>query len=140
MAAGVVREAAAHSSARSQAAILATIATIFGLSYLRGSVQGDAFALKALFDDRYRVAAATAAARTPSQSAIICLLQSGSIRYYADRLTVRYDLIDPEWLDWSAREARHCCRVAYARSIQKGWSRCSDHSSPRRLGSPKFPK
>jgi len=47
-------------------------------------VEGDAFAVRALFDDRYRVAAASVVAQTPARSAIICLLQSGSLRYYAD--------------------------------------------------------
>jgi hypothetical protein len=103
MAAGVVHEAAGRGSPRTQAAILAAVVTIFGLSYVRGSVQGDAFAVKVLFYDRYQAAAATAASLTPRQSAIVCLLQSGSLRYYADRLTVRYDLLDPEWLDTAVR-------------------------------------
>jgi hypothetical protein len=30
---------------------------------------------------------------------MIGLQHSGSIRYYADRTTVRYDLLDPRWLD-----------------------------------------
>jgi hypothetical protein len=98
MATSVVFNASGRWLPRLQAAMLAVIATVFGLSCLKGAVEGDAFAVKALFDDRYRVAAASVAAQTPTRSAIISLLQSGSLRYYANRLTVRFDLIDREWL------------------------------------------
>src|SRR5438552_2779235 len=35
----------------------------------------------------------------PRQGVFITGLHSGSIRYYADRLTLRYDLLQPGWLD-----------------------------------------
>jgi hypothetical protein len=83
---------------RVHATALAMIATVLGLSYVHTAVRGDAFTLRRLFADRYQEAAATVTAQTPRRAAVLCLLQSGSLRYYADRLTVRYDLIPPEWL------------------------------------------
>jgi hypothetical protein len=36
---------------------------------------------------------------TPENAVVIATQHSGSIRYYSGRLTLRYDLLDPEWLD-----------------------------------------
>jgi hypothetical protein len=35
----------------------------------------------------------------PPNAVVITTQHSGSIRYYSDRLTLRYDWLDPEWLD-----------------------------------------
>jgi hypothetical protein len=35
----------------------------------------------------------------PDNAMIICLQESGSLRFYADRLTLRWDWLPPEWLD-----------------------------------------
>ena len=35
----------------------------------------------------------------PQNAVFISGAESGSIRYYSNRLTLRYDLLDPEWLD-----------------------------------------
>ena len=52
-------------------------------------------------DVRY-VAAAKLARRLTDRSSVIYSMQhSGSLRYYAGRLTVRYDVIDRDWLDRS---------------------------------------
>ena len=69
------------------------------LYYVSFAVHGDAFALKRLFVDRYVVAASAIAARTSATDVVVSVLQSGSLRLYADRSTVRYDLVPPEWLD-----------------------------------------
>jgi hypothetical protein len=36
---------------------------------------------------------------TPPEAVVISMQHSGSIRYYSGRLTLRYDLLDPAWLD-----------------------------------------
>ena len=38
---------------------------------------------------------------TEPQSVIFALHRSGSLRYYAGRITARYDMLDPQWLDRS---------------------------------------
>jgi len=48
---------------------------------------------------RYVEAARYVAVQTDPRSVILCLQHSGSIRYYANRATVRYDWIDRAWLD-----------------------------------------
>jgi hypothetical protein len=35
----------------------------------------------------------------PDNAMIICVQESGSLRYYANRLTLRWDWLPPEWLD-----------------------------------------
>jgi 4-amino-4-deoxy-L-arabinose transferase-like glycosyltransferase len=38
---------------------------------------------------------------TAGNSVILAVHRSGSLRYYAGRITMRYDMLDPEWLDRS---------------------------------------
>jgi hypothetical protein len=85
-------------SIASRAAIALAIIMVLPLSFINFAVRGDAFALKRLFIDRYVTAAARIATETPTHAVVICLLQSGSLNLYSDRLTVRYDLIPAEWL------------------------------------------
>ena len=50
--------------------------------------------------DRESVAISrTIAAELPPQSVFFTMQHSGSLRYYAGRLTLRYDQLDPDWLD-----------------------------------------
>jgi dolichyl-phosphate-mannose-protein mannosyltransferase len=37
----------------------------------------------------------------PAGAVVITMQHSGSVRYYSDRITLRYDWLDPEWLDRS---------------------------------------
>ena len=66
--------------------------------YLSFAVHGEAFAIKGAFRDQYVDAADRIRTATPPSAAVIGLSQSGSVRLYANRLTLRYDLIPPEWL------------------------------------------
>ena len=52
-------------------------------------------------DVRYLAAAKLARRLTDRSSVIYSMQHSGSLRYYAGRLTVRYDVIDRDWLDRS---------------------------------------
>jgi hypothetical protein len=36
---------------------------------------------------------------TEPGSVVIGMIHSGSLRYYGSRMTLRYDILDPEWLD-----------------------------------------
>jgi hypothetical protein len=51
---------------------------------------------------RYVDVARVVAGATPDNSVIYTLLHSGSLRYYGSRLTLRSDILHPEWLDRSA--------------------------------------
>jgi hypothetical protein len=66
-----------------------------GLTFARDH---EVFGLKAA-DRRYEAAARQVAERTPANAVVLSMQHSGSIRYYAGRLTLRYDLLAPEWLD-----------------------------------------
>ena len=48
---------------------------------------------------RYERVARFIVTRLPERTVVITLQHSGSIRYYADRTTVRYDRLEPRWLD-----------------------------------------
>jgi hypothetical protein len=83
-------------SARSLA--ITFVACTLPTYYLSFAVHGEAFALKDYFHNQYIEAADRIRAETPDSAAIIGLLQSGSLRLYANRLTLRYDLVPHEWL------------------------------------------
>jgi hypothetical protein len=53
----------------------------------------------AAIEDRYRVTGAAVRDDTPPSAVVLSLQQSGSLRVYAERDTVRWDLLDPAWLD-----------------------------------------
>jgi hypothetical protein len=38
-------------------------------------------------------------AHTDRNSAVLAMARSGSLRYYAGRTTLRYDILEPDWLD-----------------------------------------
>jgi len=48
---------------------------------------------------------------TPEGSVVLARLQGGSLRYYGGRLTLRWDVLDPAWLDravqWLANQGAH---------------------------------
>jgi len=50
---------------------------------------------------RYADAAAMAAAHTERDSVMLSMQHSGSVRYYGARMSLRYDWLDPAWLDRS---------------------------------------
>ena len=50
-------------------------------------------------DRQYVAAAQLTRSMTPENSVVFTLLHSGSMRYYGGRMTMRFDLLDKEWLD-----------------------------------------
>jgi hypothetical protein len=59
---------------------------------------------------RYATIAELVARATPPSAAILTTAHVGPLRYYGGRLTVRYDVMDPAWLDralaWLERQGR----------------------------------
>jgi hypothetical protein len=62
-------------------------------------------------EHRYPTVATLARARTDPSSVFFSGQHSGSIRYYGGRITLRYDMMDPAWLDrsiaWLAAHGAH---------------------------------
>lgn len=50
-------------------------------------------------DRRFVAAGLLARDMTPPNSAVFAMIHSGSLRYYGGRMTIRYDFLDPDWLD-----------------------------------------
>lgn len=67
-------------------------------SSLKFAVDQEVFAQHAV-ERRYIDAARRVADRTPSNAVIMSVQHSGSVRYYAGRITLRYDWLPPESLD-----------------------------------------
>ena len=74
--------------------------TALGVRDVRVAVREGAFDLWR--QERRYVSVARLVRRLTDRTAIVfCMQHSGSLRYYAGRLTVRYDLVDHDWLDRS---------------------------------------
>ncbi len=86
-------------SPRVRSAAFALVLIVLPLYYVSFARRGDAFALKRLFLDRYVTTARYVGQETSASAVIIGLNQTGSLRLYAHRLTVRYDLIPPDRLN-----------------------------------------
>jgi hypothetical protein len=77
--------------------------------YVQTAREGAAFALRE-GEQRYVQTARYAADHLPPRSVFICVQQSGSLRFYGDALTLRWDWLDPAWLD---RAVEHLRRAGY---------------------------
>jgi len=81
-----------------------------GINGVMQAVRRDAFAI-ARGEARYVEVARTVESLTDADAVIISAQHSGSLRYYAGRLTLRWDVGDPAWLDrtvdWLAEHGHH---------------------------------
>jgi hypothetical protein len=78
--------------------LFAGLVSTLAVAYIHTAVRGDAFALKRSWHTRYAETGLFAAQRFSERAAFVSLLQSGSLRFYADRLTIRYDVLEPSAL------------------------------------------
>ena len=76
--------------------------------------RSDGFHRFADADQTFVDAAAYIGANTPQASVVYSMLHSGSIRYYAGRQTLRFDILDPAWLDQSVDALERRGYKAYA--------------------------
>ncbi len=58
------------------------------------------------FERRYVAAAEYVTGATPPHAMIFCMQHCGSLRYYAERVTLRYDLLPSDWLDRALESVR----------------------------------
>jgi 4-amino-4-deoxy-L-arabinose transferase-like glycosyltransferase len=78
-------------------ALVVLVALAAGWS-IRVARTGRVFDLAAI-EDRYRVTGEAVRGATTDTAVLLSLQQSGSLRFYAERDTLRWDLLDPAWLD-----------------------------------------
>jgi hypothetical protein len=78
----------------------ATLAVLAGLvsTLIHAAAMHGAFTMRAL-ERKYPLAGAFVRERLPATAFVLAAQHSGSIRYYADRPTLRWDLLAPEQLD-----------------------------------------
>jgi hypothetical protein len=67
----------------------------------------------AAYEGRHIRAAAEVATRTPPDAIVLSVQHSGSVRYYADRITLRYDWLQDTALDAALRDVAARGRHAY---------------------------
>jgi hypothetical protein len=87
---------------RSLAARIAVLTFVLGLfpfAYVHSAAKGDAFALKDLFRRRFADVGAAAIRALPANAEVLSILESGSLRYYSNRQTLRFDYVPPDTLD-----------------------------------------
>ncbi len=89
---------AARGHATARIAGLAALLLVAGGSAIRFGDVHDVTAI-GTGDQRYVEAARHIADSTPPDAVIVTMQHSGSVRYHAGRLTLRWDWLEPEWLD-----------------------------------------
>jgi len=67
----------------------------------------------ATFEQRHMRAAHEVASRTPPEAVVLAVQHSGSVRYYANRTTLRYDWLEKGALDGALRDLAAKGRPAY---------------------------
>jgi hypothetical protein len=110
----LVTQALQGVSRASRVAVLTLVAAMFPLAYVHTAAKGDAFHLKSGLRHRFEDAATLAAAQLPPNAAFLALSQSGSLRHYADRLTLRFDWVEAAHADELAGYLRFRHLVPYA--------------------------
>jgi hypothetical protein len=92
-----------RSRLRLEPLVLATVCLLVAASDCRLALEREVFSA-GRSEIRYEKAAIVVRRLTPPNAAIICMQHSGTLRYYASRLTVRYDALAPDALDAAVRD------------------------------------
>ena len=83
--------------------------TLFGVK----AAKDDSVFVQAAFEQRHIHAANEIASRTPFDAVVLSVQHSGSVRYYANRITLRYDWLKDDALDSALRDLSAKGRRAY---------------------------
>ena len=77
------------------------LAAVAGIAMMQGvhRARWDSFFGNGDAEQRYVDAAKYVDTATPPATVVLAMQHSGSVRYYSGRLTLRYDLLDPAWLE-----------------------------------------
>jgi hypothetical protein len=92
-------ETLSGSSPSVRTALLSLVAAMIPFAYVHTASKGDAFAVKAAFHHAFEESATFAATKLPANAVYVALNESGSLRHYAQRLTVRYDYVETDQAD-----------------------------------------
>lgn len=76
-------------------AFVCAIMMLFGIK----AAKDDSVFVQAAFEQRHVRAAMEIASRTPGDAVVLSVQHSGSVRYYANRITLRYDWLKEDALD-----------------------------------------
>jgi hypothetical protein len=92
--------------------------TIVGVAHARALIDRDVFEIAA-FEARYRTVAEYVERSLPDEAVVFSMQHSGSVSYYAGRQILRYNYLDPAWLDRAVRFFRDRGRPCYA--VLESW-------------------
>lgn len=82
-------------SIRVRAAAMLLILLIFPFAYVHSATRGEAFVLRAGFRHAYEEAAEFAKTTLPPNAVFLALTETGALRLYGGRPSLRFELIDP---------------------------------------------
>jgi len=86
-------------------ALVVAVCLLVAAATWREAVTRDLFNIRRV-ESRYERVAAAVARLTPANAAILCMQHSGTLRYYASRVTVRYDILPPDSLHRATSDLR----------------------------------
>jgi hypothetical protein len=105
LAAVAIVSLATRVAGRARVLVVSALVAVVGWHGVRYAIDHSTFRLR---DDeqKYVAVGQYIAARLPERGVFLSVQHSGSVRYYSGRLTIRYDLIDPKWLDRAIDDLR----------------------------------
>ena len=99
---------------RASVAVIVTLVMLLGLWNIRVAIRRDVFEQRQAARHEAPIGRLVRE-HTPVNSVILAVHRSGSLRYYAGRITLRYDMLDGAWLDravtWLAERNVHVYAV-----------------------------
>jgi hypothetical protein len=110
--AAAARALAARLPVQMRTATLALGLMLLVSYYVSLARAGSAFALHDL-EERYVTAGTWAAEHLPAGAVLISIQESGSLRLYSGRTTLRFDWLDPAWLDRAVAHLDRLGRPVY---------------------------
>jgi hypothetical protein len=135
--------AAANLSGRRRVAVTIVVLLLAALGF-RGIRQADrvgAFTQR-LGESRYVTAGKFVRLATPENSVVLSMQHSGSLRYYAGRMTLRYDSLGPSNLDqvvrWFAERGVHAYALLESWEVERFRGRFAGQAGLSRLDTPIF--
>jgi len=98
-------QVAARVAGRGRVLAVSALVAVVGWHGVRYAIDHSTFLLRD-GEQKYAAVGRYIAARLPERGVFLSVQHSGSVRYYSGRLTIRYDLIDPNWLDRAIDDLR----------------------------------
>jgi hypothetical protein len=99
-------------------ALAIVVFAIVGVPHARALVNKDVFEIAA-FESRYRTVAEYVRRSLPEDAVVISMQHSGSVPYYSGRQILRYNYLDPAWLDRAVDFFRDRGRPCFA--VLESW-------------------